>query len=441
MKKEKKANLNPAGETISQWRARFALNRRKENRDREKLTLEMKRRQAFQEKLRFADEKKAPFTRRTRGYYRFTRDYPGTVDPDGCRENAPAKRRITGRRLAVVFSCILVFCLGYTLTKAGVYISEEPAASGPAQVEEEKTSSETALHFSYGDLSSGDLAQLTGALKRKDAQIAVFEFKDEYGYVMFGVGSFMGQSADRRIDSAFQTVRALKTAGYKTAAYISCFKDSVVPQADLSYAVRKNTEEGDYWTDNSGAGWLNPFSAAARNYILNLISRASAGGFDYIILDNVCFPTDAGTAQAVFPGENDYAGSRNQLLRGFISDAVNRAGRGKTVLLGKYTAFDPAADEKTAPYYGNLLDTSAGILMADARPSAQAKNITVGKDNFMSAEAIPFVFVLSVGEYAQSGVEKSGKSSLTALCVENAKSLPDQLDAAAFTDAKMVLIW
>lgn len=441
MKKRKKTNVNTTGETISQWRARFALTRRQENREKEKRTEEIKRQEAFKNKLRLADEKKAPLTQRTRGYYRFTRDYPSAVNTEGFRDNTPAKKRITVKRFGIVFLCLLVFCLGFTLTRAGMLISEDPVSSAPEISEDNGALADKALHFSYGELAEGDPEKLINALKKKDAQIAVFEFKDEYGYVTFNVGSFLGQSADKRVTAAYDTVKALKNSGYKTAAYISCFKDSVVPQADLTYAVRKNTADGDAWRDNADAGWLNPFSADARNYVLDLISKASAGGFDFIFLDNVCFPTDSGTAQAVFAGESDYSGSRNQLLRSFISDAVNRAGSAKTVLMCKYTAFDPAADENAAPYYGNFLDTPAGILMADARPSLQAKNITVGNDAFLSAESIPFVFVLSVGEYAENGMEKSGSGSIPALCVENSETLSDQLDAAAFTGAGWVLIW
>ncbi len=65
----------------------FRLRKKKAAAKREKQSLAEQSREVFERKKNTASDKKAPFTARTRGYYRFSKDYPSNVDENRFREN------------------------------------------------------------------------------------------------------------------------------------------------------------------------------------------------------------------------------------------------------------------------------------------------------------------------------------------------------------------
>lgn len=391
-----------------------------EPRETRKRRAEKERSAVFKRRVKNAGTRKAPVTQRTRGYYRFTKDYPAEVDSDGLRKNGedPVRKRRRGLLIAGLMAGVCL--LAFFMTKTAWYLAaREPETQPTAAPEASPAVMTGALRIEADELTA---AAADAALTQANLGIAVLEYKTENGNLHNGNEAL---------------IAALHETDRKAAAYISCFKDTLGAVGYPELAVTPYNGEADFWQDNAGNGWLNPFSAAAKAYILEVIAAAAAEGFDYILLDNVCFPSDSGAGTAYFAGEGDYAGTRNQLLRGFIGDAVTAAGAAGTILMCKYAAFDPEAPADKAPYYGNLLGTGAGSMCADARLSLQQKNITIGEEKFTDPASIPFAFMLAVAQMAGNNAEGAN----IYLCMENGDTAADGLRAAQYTRATGYILW
>ena len=79
--------------------------------------------------------------------------------------------------------------------------------------------------------------------------------------------------------------------------------------------------------------------------------------------------------------------------------------------------------------------------MADARPSLQPKNMTVGDETFVSPASLPFVFALAVGDALRAGLQAADSRCAPALWIENGRALTDETDAARLSDVPTVVLW
>ncbi len=420
MKQKTQSPKGHPSESLRQRRER-ALNRQQRRREQQKKGASGERDAVFARRLKKAPSRKAPVTLRTRGYYRFTRDFPGSVDEAGFRENRQSKKRAAVKGVVWALALLAVFCASFTLAKTAWLVSNvPPAASEPAAPVDSRAEGFRALHFSRESLEEATAGSVIDRLEAADAAVAVLEVKDEYGYGYVYA----------------ELIKALEARGFGTAAYISCFKDSFHTWDNAALSVRGGAD-GAPWTDNAGAGWLNPFAPEARALLLESIRGAADEGFDYILLDNVCFPADSGSATAFYPGEDEYPGTRNQVLTAFVSDAVTAAGRAGTILLTRISAFDPAAAADRAPAYGDLLHTAAGILAVDARLSLQPKNLTVGGETFADPADLPYAFTLAAGEFAVNNAE----NGRVLLCLESGDTAEEALKAARYAGAAGWILW
>jgi hypothetical protein len=403
-------------------RLELALKRIREKRAQEQADRSGERSAVFAARLKNASSRKAPQTARTRGYYRFSRAYPGEVDADGMRENSTPKKGRLLRVSALLLLAVAVFLGAYCVTRAARLHSEAaPAVSVPTPAQTEPAALRALMHFTPDETENASADGLAAALERAGCSAAVLEYKDEYGRI------YKERAA---------LVSALHAQGYRAAAYISCFKDSFRPELDPSLAVQPVNRPNEAWKDNTGNGWLNPFSAEARRLLLDTVASAAADGFDYILLDNVCFAGDSGSAAPFYAGESEFTGTRNQLLRGFVSDAVSAAGGARTILMTRFAALEAGAPNDRAPAYGDLLDTAAGTLCADARFSVQPKNVTVNGEAFADAADIPYAFVLAVGEFA---VKNAGGTPVL-LCVQKSAAA-EAASAAGYAGAAGIILW
>jgi len=89
-----------------------------------------------------AENRKFKTTSHTKGFYRFSRAYPGKTDENGYRDNGSSKQApLSDRgRLAVYFAAILCFALAFIVTGAALKLSNrEPPARTPIVIVTEET--------------------------------------------------------------------------------------------------------------------------------------------------------------------------------------------------------------------------------------------------------------------------------------------------------------
>ncbi len=70
---------------------------------------------------------------------------------------------------------------------------------------------------------------------------------------------------------------------------ISCYKDNIVPSADLTAALY---DGGNLYKDSSGNTYLNPDSESAYSYIKSIIEESKGNGISVFLLDNCSLPEE-----------------------------------------------------------------------------------------------------------------------------------------------------
>lgn len=425
MKKNKKNKKKPSSPVVRAPSLRiaeddenkrlFRIKKQKNAVKRELQTREKNSRADFERKRKTASDEKAPLTSRTRGYYRFSRDYPAVVDENRFRENLKyGEKSLLRHAIIAAFCCVIAFCVGFLPARTAMYISSAPVEkTSAAPIETENRLLIKGMFISYDELKEGNVYAITGKLTANGCDTAVFEFKDDGGYCIFNTGSFIGTSADKRIPNAYDTVNAVKAAGFSAAAYISCFLDSCASVADYTYAVRSGSAEGGAWRDNSSRCWLNPYSQPATEYLISLVRSAAENGFSRIILGNVCFPTDSGETESFFDGEAASNVSRNAVLRAFIASAVTAAGDSSVTVMCDLNAVNSAEDNRLGGTDGSLLGSAAGSVCIDARASVSSSEAVIGDKTITGASSMPYVLVSESARYAVNNAKTYAQASDT----------------------------
>lgn len=384
--------------------------RRQEKLEKEKKNSEKSRNALFRKRVREASEKKAPKTLRTKAYYRFSSEYPSAVSPDGFRVNETEKSSLSPKnRFLAAIICVLIFILSFTAVQTAAELSKKATKEENSVPAVAVTDSLSAYHITPEALSSKTSEELIADIKSDNCNTAIIEFKDEYGYVYFNINSFIGASADRRINSAWDTLNALNDSGITTAAYISCFKDTVA--ASSLSGMEISTSSGYVFYDNSGECWLNPFSEETCNYLLDIIKKASEGGFSYIILDNVCYPADYSTTSPVY-GSAAGTTEKNTALISFINSAVDTAGKDKIITLCDISGFATLSQIPNEKYGGTIINSSCIAYCVDLRQSKQYSEQLDNCEIFNYIEEMPLAFILDAGALAKNRLLQEKEASV-----------------------------
>lgn len=406
MKKKKNNNTNLP--SLASEKTSFIYRRRQEQLEKEEKRKEKSRNALFRKRVRDASGKKAPKTLRTKAYYRFSSEYPSTVTPDGFRENKAEKKPLSaGKRLLIIFSCILVFSASFLLANIGMNFSKREIPGSAGIPDSTESSSVAALRISYDELLYNDAAYIEQKLKDENCNTALFEFKSEYGYVYFDVKSYTGGSADKRINHAWDTVKALSDKGITCAAYISCFKDNAAVYSDGFGTL---TASGNTFIDKNNASWLNPFSDAADNYLLDIIKKASDGPFNYIILDNICFPTEYSSSAPSY-GNTVSNNNKNLCLISFINKAVAAAGADRLVIVCDISGFTVLSSVPNEKYGDKLISSDCRIFCLDVRPEKQYEIQLKNCEYFNYIAEMPNAFILDAGALASKEMKEEKEAS------------------------------
>ena len=117
-------------------------------------------------------------------------------------------------------------------------------------------------------------------LKRNDGTIgyaSTLAAVDAYGAVSSPSGDLQG------------SVSMLKENDILPIGRISCYRDNIVPAADLTAAL---TENGSVYRDKGGNTYLNPDSQSTYSYIKSIVEEAVNAGITVFLLDNYNLPDE-----------------------------------------------------------------------------------------------------------------------------------------------------
>lgn len=253
--------------------------------------------------------KAAPRVSHTKGYYRFSRDFPSVTDSDGYRDNevfvnSPAKKASGHRRLAAV--CLVVFVLAFVLTTFAFTVSEQPIAdTEPSTAESDAGIPAAENHFAFlsGETLSSDSVQgILTQLKAQGVDVVVIPFKDAAGYFYFKPSVSVGNEAlSKASDRAANVVKEFREAGIAVYASVSCFADDIYArnhQDEAAYVITApasgdNDEVRSLWYnggENSHA-WLSPYSDEVIYYLTTVSQDISYLGVSGIVFTNAVYPS------------------------------------------------------------------------------------------------------------------------------------------------------
>ena len=238
----------------------------------------------------------------------------------------------------------------------------------------------------YVPINMLDRREQSRALMRQaetqGANTAVMPFKDGNGYLTYR-SNLMQQSLLRSNEKArYRTDWTLydlkKRAEQRIVAVIHCFDDPLAADRMAEAAVLLRDTGNAAWKDAEGRRWLNPFSEAAREYLLAVIREVAAFGPDQryraddILLCGVRFP-DGNLQSAAFPGSEtpDDPEARNRALRGFIEEAKDAAGETANLYV-MISAQDAGGGAEALG--GDLWDSAADFIAVDVRGASWSKN-------------------------------------------------------------------
>ena len=401
-------------------------------------------REIFRERMKNAPPRMTVKTVRTRGYYRFSADYPSDVGADGYRENRPPAKKLStkGKALAAALG-VIFFCLGFIGTKAAALISMLPGDTDylATPSDADAVHEIAALRFSAEELSeSAD--ELKRRLDRYGCNTALFEYKDAAGYVTFPSAVARGAADDRVVADAWETVTALEEAGIRTAAYISCFRDSAALSEDDDWAVRDFDDPDEPLYDGDGVMWLDPYQPETTAYLTGLIREALDGGFSYVVLDHVSFPYDLTLTTPYYSGADVAAQGENSVLLDFLAQALDETGTNQLILMCDVNGIAAQAANRTNRYGGSLFTCGAEIFALDARLSLLPEKEPDPLGLSALKNDVPVAFILSAcSQAAASKASEYVSDPKILVCVENDGNADGLRELLSHTGLKDYIVW
>ena len=127
-------------------------------------------------------------------------------------------------------------------------------------------------------------------LKAQGADYGLVTLKTPDGSICYAsqVPAAAQSIADTTVDPA-RIAAIFREEGVIPVAQLAAFKDPISSRTDRSMAIHY----GDgLWLDaqKGGNAWLNPYSAAAVEYVGDLVAEVQGMGFEQVVLTNVQFP-------------------------------------------------------------------------------------------------------------------------------------------------------
>ena len=183
--------------------------------------------------------------------------------------------------------------------------SEATASSAAEAASSQAASEQEAPQFDGKAVTGGSWAEVSTAdltsdeairaaaqqLKAQGADYGVVTLKDADGTVYYAsqVAAAAGGITADPVDPA-RIAAIFREEGIIPVAQIAAFKDPVSSRTDRSMAIHYNGDA--LWLDaqKNGNAWLNPYSAAAVEYVGDLVEELHGMGFEQAVLTNVQFP-------------------------------------------------------------------------------------------------------------------------------------------------------
>ena len=354
--------------------------------------------------------KAAPRVSHTKGYYRFSKEFPSVTDSDGYRDNevfvnSPAKKASKRRRLAAM--CLVVFVLAFALTSFAFTVSDQPiAVMEPSTAEENDglTAPENQFACLAGETLAADSVQgILAQLKAQGVNAVVIPFKDAAGYFYFKPSVSVGNEAlSKASDRAATVVKEFREAGIAVYAAVSCFADDIYArnhQDEAVYVISApaSGDQGEvrslwYNGGENSHAWLSPYSNEVIYYIATVSRDVAALGVSGIVFTNAVFP--AGRDGVIFSLKTEEDGEPDEKASQAIASVAAQVSCPTAFYVTSETMLG-AIDKASLPA---IFDTGCGKAFVDAATDHMPENVRIGAKTYASPKDSAEDFLRDYGE-------------------------------------------
>ena len=339
----------------------------------------------------------------TKGYYRFSKEFPSVTDSEGYRDNelfvnSPAKKASVRRRLGILFAC--VFVAAYFIASVGFSISKMPVKDlhEIATGETEKTvfAGYNAAYLGGDVLSRSSAESIIGQMRVYGVNAVVIDFKDAAGNFYFRPSiNVSNEALYKASDNAQKIVDEFRDAGIAVLARFSCFADDIYARTNQKEAafVVSSSETGSiesiwYSGGTDSHAWLNPYSAEVQYYLRVTAEDVADMNVDGIIFDYAGLPVNAGDENIRFEGQT--ATDPSEAMTSFISLLNNNFIECKTAVVVQREVMLDAIFSGNAP---DVFMTGCDYVIPDARLSLMPENTVIGTRKYAKPHLSPTEFI------------------------------------------------
>ncbi len=346
------------------------------------------------------------FPSHTKGYYRFSKDFPSVTDSNGYRDNdlivnSPAKKASVRRRLIALFVC--VFVIAYSLTFVCLTVSKIPAQTGNESstdgTQTQLFSGHNSVYLSGTVLSMNSAESIIGDIRYYGYDTVVIDFKDAAGNFYFDPSiNVVGDALSMASSDAQKIVTEFQNASIKVFARFCMFADDIyarVNKNDAAYvltATEDDTEEPArsvwYNKEADSHAWLNPYSSEVQYYLRSCIEDINNMGVDGIIFDYISMPLSVAEDTVLFDNKNEK--SPDEAMADFV-----------TLLNNVYIDCTTAASVSVQTMLSAIKTGNAptecfsgcDIIIPDARLSLMPQNTIIGTRKYTNPSLSPKEFI------------------------------------------------
>lgn len=342
----------------------------------------------------------------TRGYYRFSKDFPSVTDSEGYRDNdlivnSPAKKASVRRRLIVLFVCVFVITffsasVGFSLSKMPVKETPETATGENVQA---TINGRKAVSLSGDVLSADSVENIIGSLRVYGVNTVVIDFKDAEGNFYYKPSVNVSTDAlYNASENAQKIIDDFKAASVKVIARFACFADDIYArnhQDEAAYVMIEpdsgsNEKIKTIWYGGVGEShaWLNPYSAEVQYYLRTAVDDIIKMNVDGIILDYVTLPVNADAENVNFAGQTDVDASA--AMASFVSVLNNTYEDQMTYAVVPSDVMLSAMNNGETP---DVFKSACDFVIPDARLSLMPDNTIVGNRQYVKPQLSPSEFI------------------------------------------------
>ena len=342
----------------------------------------------------------------TKGYYRFSKDFPSVTDADGYRDNdlivnSPAKKASVRRRLIALF--LSVFAVAFSVSIVLFAVSEVPvipsAESATDENEQKKFTGNSAIYIKGSVLSMSSAESIIGNVRYHGMDAVIIDFKDAEGNFYYNPSlSVASDALSFASDNAEKIVKEFQSASIRVYARFCMYADDIYARTNHSEAAYIMTPAEDgisaatrtvwYNEGEDSHAWLNPFSAEVQYYLRCCLEDINAMGVDGIILDYVSIPLSAKNSAVIFDGKGDT--SPDEKITEFIKWLGSTYIDCETAAVIPSDVMLQAFSTDTVPA---IFNSGCEYIVPDLRLSLMPENTIIGTRQYAKPALSPVEFV------------------------------------------------